>query len=273
MIQVVFIKKVDVIKRKHKIQNIVRLDAMVQTQEEVLQEMDSISIFDEAKMICLEHCTFLSSKNTTHYDIESFLKRNGEDGYVLVLICESAKLDQRKKAVKQLMEISTVYSCIALDEQSQRSYIQEHIKKEQLHMDADALRWFCQRVGLDAMRIDSEIYKLKTYGDVIHLEDVQALVTPEPVNDVFKMVDALFSKNGVRLLAFLSKLSKTEYGAGSNHRIVGITGSLFISGSSLHGSGDDKRRNRFVFKGASLSGADQYEKGTIILPARNYWIS
>ena len=69
------------------------------------------------------------------------MKRKGEEGYILVFICESAKLDQRKKAVKGIsMEISTVFSCIALDEQSQRSYVLEQLKKEHLQMDADALR-------------------------------------------------------------------------------------------------------------------------------------
>lgn len=201
-------QKIETIQKKHKIDNVIHYDALIQSQDQVLQEMDSISIFDEIKMICLHHSMFLSSKNTTHYELDPFLKRKGEEGYILVFICESAKLDQRKKAVKALMEISTVFSCIALDEQSQRSYVLEQLKKEHLQMDADALRWFCQRVGVDAMRIDSEIYKLKTYNDVIRLEDVKALIAPEPVNDVFKMVDALFSKNAIRLLAFYRNFRK-----------------------------------------------------------------
>lgn len=201
-------QKLDTIKKKHKIQNFVRFDASNTPQDEVLNELDSMTIFDEMKMVCLEQCSFLSSKNTTHYELEPFVKRAKEEAYVVVMIYEGNKLDQRKKLVKQLMEASTVISCIALDEQSQRSYIQESLKKQGLHMAPDALRWFCQRVGFDALRIDSEIYKLKTYSDSVTLKDVQALVTPEPVSDVFKMVDALFAKNTIRLLAFYRNFRK-----------------------------------------------------------------
>lgn len=201
-------QKLDTIRKKHKIQNFIRLNAAETSQEDVLNELDSITIFDEGKLVCLDHCSFLSAKNTTHYELKPFLKRVGEESLILVMIYEGNKLDQRKKMVKDLMEVSTVISCIALDEQSQRAYIQDALKKHGLHMVPDALRWFCQRAGLDALRIDSEIYKLKTYSDTITLEDVKALVVPEPVSDVFKMVDALFAKNKIRLLAFYRNFRK-----------------------------------------------------------------
>ena len=43
-------------------------------QQDVFNEMDTISIFDDDKMIVIENATFLSSKDTTKYDIKGFYR-------------------------------------------------------------------------------------------------------------------------------------------------------------------------------------------------------
>ena len=149
--------------------------------------------FDDDKMIVIENATFLSSKDTTKYDIKGFIDRSTNDeSVILVFCCPSDKLDTRKKAVKELISKSTVYPCIALDEKSLPGYINEELKKLNLKMDRDAIKWFSARAGFDALRIEQELIKFKTFNDHITLKDVQDLMVCEPLNDVFKMVDALF---------------------------------------------------------------------------------
>ncbi len=195
-------QKICSLKKKYNIDTVVHYDASRDSQEDVLMEMDSFSIFDEKKMIVVEQCTFLSSKNTTKYEISPFLERAEDQSTILILIYHGAKLDQRKKLVKELIQKSTVYACISLDDQSQRTLIHEYLKKENLVMEPQAFSWFSSHIGMDTLRIESEIRKLKTYADYVRLEDVKALIQPEPVNDVFKMVDALFQRNAIRFLAF-----------------------------------------------------------------------
>ncbi len=195
-------KNVSALKNKYKIDTpLIYIDAANQKIEDLLFEMDSYSIFDDAKMIVVENCTFLSSKDTTKYDIQQLINRSEIDT-VVVYCCLSDKLDQRKKLVKELISKSQVISCIALDEKSKATYVNEICEKIGLYMEYDALKRFNTIIGLDSLRIENELNKLKLYADSITVDDVMALVSPEPLNDVFKMVNALFDKKALLFLAF-----------------------------------------------------------------------
>lgn len=195
-------QKLSNLKTTHHIENTVTFDALSDDQDTVLTEMDSFSIFDESKMIVLENATFLSNKDTTKYELDPFIKRLDQNDFVMVFICPTEKLSTRSKAVKTITAKSKVYPCIALDAKSLPAYLDESLKRHGLEMDHNAKKWFINHVGYDSLRIDQELYKLKTYKDSVSLEDVQLMVAPEPLDDVFKMVDALFQKNALRLLAF-----------------------------------------------------------------------
>lgn len=202
-------QKINALKTKHHIENMIVFDATDDEQQDVFNEMDTISIFDDDKMIVIENATFLSSKNTTKYDIQGFIDRSTNDeSVILVFCCPSDKLDTRKKVVKELVSKSTVYPCIALDEKSLPGYINEELKKLNLKMDRDAIKWFSARAGFDALRIEQELIKFKTFNDHITLKDVQDLMVCEPLNDVFKMVDALFERHALRLLAYYRNFRK-----------------------------------------------------------------
>ena len=103
-------QKINALKTKHHIENVIVFDATDDEQQDVFNEMDTISIFDDDKMIVIENATFLSSKDTTKYDIKGFIDRSTNDeSVILVFCCPSDKLDTRKKAVKELVSKSTVY--------------------------------------------------------------------------------------------------------------------------------------------------------------------
>ena len=200
--------KLSAIKKKHHIEDaLVNYDAQNDDISLVLAEMDSLSIFDDQKMIIVSNCTFLSSKNTTNYEIDPFLLRK-DTMSILVLICPSDKLDTRKKKVKELSSNAVLYSCISLDEKSQKFYVQSKLKEYGVQVDFKTLDWMCARMGQDPMCIENEIIKISTFSNHPTLEDVKSLLVVEPMNDVFKMVDAFFTQNGVLLLAYYRNFRK-----------------------------------------------------------------
>ena len=200
--------KLDAIKKKYHIaQNVNLYDANMDDVSNVLQDLDAFSMFDDEKMIVVYNCTFLSSKNTTNYEIDPFLVRKDTD-VILVLICPSDKLDTRKKKVKELSQFATLYSCLALDEKSQKFYVQDKLKEYGVKVDFKTLDWMQARMGLDPMCIENEIEKISIYSKNPTLQDVQSLLVVEPMNDIFKMVDAFFSQNGILLLAYYRNFRK-----------------------------------------------------------------
>lgn len=193
--------KVAALKKKHNMETVSTYDALQDPMEAVLEEMDSHSIFDEEKMIVIQNATFLSARNTTTYDLDAFVKRKDTDE-IVVFCVPSEKIDQRKKAVKALAQGAQVFACIRLDQKNQPGYIREAMTEAGLKMDGEALRYFTSHVGMDALRIRSEIEKLSIYAGEVGLADVKALMVNEPIDDVFKMTDALFDQNGLLLMAY-----------------------------------------------------------------------
>ena len=137
----------------------------------------------------------------------SFLVRKDTD-MILVLVCPSDKLDTRKKKVKEISGCATLYSCLALDEKSQKFYVQDKLKEYGVKVDFKTLDWMTSRMGLDPMCIQNEIEKISIYSKHPTLEDIQNLLVVEPMNDIFKMVDAFFSQNGILLLAYYRNFRK-----------------------------------------------------------------
>lgn len=207
---------------KHHIEDcILEFDATKDDCSLVLSEMDSMSIFDENKLIILENATFLSSKNTTNYEIQPFLSRKDSD-CIVIFICPSDKLDSRKKMVKELSSCSTLYACISLDEKSQKIYLQDKLKEYKVKVDFKTLDWMSARIGLDPLCIENEVKKLSIYSLNPELDDVKALMSIEPMNDVFKMVDAFFNQNGILLMAYYRNFMKLNM---TTPAIVGLLAS------------------------------------------------
>ena len=194
-------QKVDSFKKQFEVENVLDYDATAVEQEVILNEIDSLTIFDERKVIVIRQATFLSAKNTTNFEIEPFIKRSDEnDQCVVIFCCPSEKLDGTKKLVKQLQSLSKVIPCMALDEKSLPSYLNECLEKHELRLERDAYQYVLKHIGFNPMRLENEVYKLKTYGNSLSLKDVQALIHPAPNEDIFKMVNALFEQE---ILLFL----------------------------------------------------------------------
>lgn len=227
--------KLEAIKKRHSIQENVNVyDAQTDEISNVLQDLDAYSIFDDDKMIIVNNCTFLSSKNTTKYEVDPFLLRKDTE-MILVLICPSDKLDTRKKKVKEISSCATLYSCLALDDKSQKFYVQDKLKEFGVKVDFKTLDWMTSRMGLDPMCIQNEIEKISIYSKNPTFEDVQNLLIVEPTNDIFKMVDAFFSQNGILLLAYYRNFRKLNMQPVAIVGSFGEPNSFFISSTRING--------------------------------------
>jgi DNA polymerase-3 subunit delta len=179
---------------------VIYYNANEDTFEDCLAEMDSSSLFDPQKIIVIENAAFLSARNTSKYDPEKLAKRLDCD-HILIFTLHGS-LDKRKKVVKQFQERCKVYNCQPLDAKSQPAFIREQLERAGVRVDTDALHYICSHVGMDVLVIQNEVEKLSIYSDHITLADAKALVSVEPANDIFKMSDALFNKDILRMLAF-----------------------------------------------------------------------
>lgn len=188
------------LREKYNEAEVVQVDCVREDPASLFAAIDSGDLFGSQKLIFAENASFLSSKNTTKIDPAQILVRKNTD-HILVLVVHSEKLDRRKKAVKELEKTAVLVPCKSLDAASQQSYIRESLQRLGVQVDGQTFSWLASHIGLDPMRIESELEKLAIFSDHPGLEDTRALITIEPLDNVFVMTDALFERNGLRLLA------------------------------------------------------------------------
>lgn len=189
------------LKQKYPEAETVTVDCMQpDAQAQLEQALDAGDLFSTRKLIFADNAAFLTAKNTSRVQPEAVTVRMDTED-VLVLCVNSEKLDRRKKAVKVLEKAAQVVPCLPLDGPAQKTYVQELMKERGLALDPDAFQWFCSHAGSDPMILESEVEKLSVFDRHPSLEDVKALTTVEPVDNIFIMTDALFERNGLRLLA------------------------------------------------------------------------
>ena len=191
--------KLERIKEREQCDAITRIDAKAEGQVGVLYEIDTMDLFSQRPMLIIENANFLGAKNDTGVDVAEIAKRNPDDK-VIVYLCPAKKLDTRKKAVKTLQSMATVIECIALDEKSQPAEVRQMMQEKGITMESGAFEWFCAHAGYSSSNLSKQLDKLALYSEHLSMADVQALTTVEPTQNVFKMTDALFEKDKVRLL-------------------------------------------------------------------------
>lgn len=179
--------------------NVIRYDALQNDLSTILEDAMTIPFFSDYKIILVYHATFLSTNNDTSIDANDLAKYIDQpsDSTILVLIGEFAKLDSRKKVVKQIKGDTNwrVVEFRKLDEVGKQSYLQEEIKRRNLQIDKHAMKELLERLPLDMEIIHTEMEKLELYGGNITQEIVQQLVTKQLEEDVFQLVNAVVERD------------------------------------------------------------------------------
>jgi len=135
-------------------------------------------------------------------------------GVVVVLECSRYDLEGEDRA--KLDRVRKFYSAIPAQVEFPRYSVQEarHLAMELsreagLAMDSNAIEWMVDLLGADAMRIATEIEKLRLYaGDRkrIDARELEAMVPDSSVSTIFALVDALARRDRLRALNLVDTL-------------------------------------------------------------------
>ena len=91
-------------------------DASATLLKVILEDAMSLPLFETHKVVVMKNASFLSAKDTTGYDLDPLLAYAADplESSTLIMVCESEKLDQRKKAVNEIKnEIGGIAMSIA----------------------------------------------------------------------------------------------------------------------------------------------------------------
>ena len=127
------------------------------------------------------------------------------------LIFVSGPLEMNRRIVKLLVKHATVVDCGSLaSDREAEAWIQKRLEKDELTIDAKALRLLLQTTGLSLGRIRAEVEKLVLYAageSTISATHVRDLVIPgnDPEGQ-FALIDAVRASNAPRALKEISAL-------------------------------------------------------------------
>ena len=166
--------------------------------EEISKSINSISMFDNNKLIVIENI-FSFDKEAQEEFIEK-LKNFDKD-----LIVWDEKPDLRTKLFKFLEPNSKKFDLLKGSEL--RNWIKDYSKD----IESSAIDLLIEYVGSDLWRMSNEIDKLLNYTKKIERKDVELLVKPEFDLNIFNMVDALGDKDKKKAISLFKKhLDKGE---------------------------------------------------------------
>lgn len=169
-------------------------DASKTSMEEIIADAQTIPFFSDQKAVVVNQANFLSSQSNDDANALEVLNRyldSPNESTILILICNQAKLDSRKKIVKRLQKEAKVLQFSMFDDFTRGNFVKDYCAKKNIHMSREALSEFYYRIGYSPARMISELDKLSLYANHIEKEDVISLVTRPMDDNVFDIFQSI----------------------------------------------------------------------------------
>lgn len=178
--------------------NLVNLDATKVTEEEVVDELNSLPFGNDKKVVNIFNSYYLTSSNTecsfSGEKLGSYLD-NETEGVTLIVSVVSAKLDEKRVIVKKLKSVCKIIEVNSLNKKELPKVVKQMFAQRKCEITDSALEELLLRLGQDMYEISNEVDKLSTFSNKIHLEDIKALTPRKLEDNIFDMIEALFKKN------------------------------------------------------------------------------
>lgn len=207
-------KEIETIIKKNNLSslNINNYDLMNDYLKNILEDAQTISLFEEKKLIIVDNSyifTGSNPKDDKKDNIEELLEyfEHINPDCILVFIVHNEKLDERKKVVKNLKKIAAVKKFTKSS--SPNEFVKELLKDYQI--DSNLVRLLIDRVGTNLGVLEQEINKIKIYKEddkEIIKEDILELTSKNVEIDIFDLIDKIVNKDKENALEIYYEMLK-----------------------------------------------------------------
>ena len=190
--------------------NILTIDLLEATIEDVITEATYVSMFAEQKYIIVKNADFFGSGKIKEAEIELLEKYLENPVSLTTIIFETYnKIDLRKKITK---EINAKYKIINIPPMYRNDLIpkiRNYVMDNKYKIDTDTINYIIDACYNNYDLIISELNKIFLYydeNDKIILSDVKEMVSKSLVDNNFKFVEAVINKDFILALKILEDL-------------------------------------------------------------------
>ena len=172
------------------------LDMKDVSVEFALEEAQMIPLFEDKKVIVMRHSSFFSSKSEKGNELEQLIDYcSVSNPQTDLIIVADDGIDERKKSVKELRSLLKFEEFKPLDEMDRKQYVTGFIKKNSINISDTAKSYLLSILPNDMRAIQGELEKLALYDGVVDESIIRMLVARPLEDDVFKLVNAVVSRN------------------------------------------------------------------------------
>lgn len=182
--------------------------------EVTLADAASVPFFGERRVVILEKPLFLTGetkKQRANHNLDALLTylEQPEPTTTLVFLVPYAKLDKRKKVVKNLLAKAQLVELLNISEFEIQQIVMNDIKKHNFEIEPQAIKLLLQRTNADLTVMMQEVAKLYLYcyeTNFIDVAAVKALVTKSLTENVFDLVTAVLGRQTATALNLYHEL-------------------------------------------------------------------
>lgn len=192
--------------------------------EKFLEDATTTSLFSSKKIIYIQNYTSLKSVSESHIKtFEDFVKNNSDVFFIIKASKKPTKSSQ--DPLSNTIFLYSKFVEVKIPEiENYKEQIAKSLKKEGFTISKENINLIFSKLNNDFARIDSEIKKLCIYKDntkEILQEDIELCVWESIDDDIFNLIQNLFSKNKKAIIDNYNKLSQL------NMKATQIIGMLF----------------------------------------------
>lgn len=183
------------------------------TLSTALADAMSVPFFGEKRLVFIMRPYFLTGeikKNKLEHNFDELLAylADPEPTTTLVFMAPYAKLDERKKIVKQLKKSAIVVDNSPLSEAQVRKYLTTDLQTKGYTISPQALEILLQRTDANLTAIANELPKLLLVAEdkKITAEQVKAMVSRSLEQNVFDLVELVLKRDTAQALALYQEL-------------------------------------------------------------------
>lgn len=194
--------------------NFVSLDFLSSSLEDILENLQSSSLFDGKKIIIVKNPYFFVDAKTKlpfNNDLSLFENYlyNPNENCEFIIICPKKYYNPKNKYFTIIQSIGEVNNLLIENLEDRKAYALELLKQANLEIENKALDLLVSRC-LEITQLEKEIAKLILYNQNIDENVIETMVS-EPLEDnVFELSNALLKKDSKRVMKVYTDLKKQK---------------------------------------------------------------
>lgn len=193
--------------------NLAFYDSLNLSWQTIVDDATTFPFGGKYKIIIIENCWFLTSRESINTNDESILLEYLENPnpVTVFILCVTAAMDKRKTLVKNCIKNCKTTEIAPLKPEDFAWYIKKDLERENIKLSQECYQELINRLPIDLLNWQNELAKLKLYPDTITYATIDSLITPNIEDDVFKLSEyVLARKLKESLVVFRDLLAKNK---------------------------------------------------------------